>query len=350
MKDKIRVGVIGAGGIGRIHISSYLESGEAEVVAVSDKNTKKLSLCKRDFGIKKGYEDFREMLEKERLDAVSVCTPNFLHAEQAISALDKGYNVLLEKPMAMNSKEALKIVKKVKETGKILMMGMVWRFMPHFSYLKKLAVGGEFGDIYYAEGKYLRRRGIPGLGGWFTTKKMSGGGPLIDLGVHALDCLMWLMDFPKVERVSGFTFQKFGFKAGEGGWPPKEVSILDEKTGTFDVEDFGGGIIHLEKGKVIILQASWASNLFPSNGISIAGEKGGATAPPLKIYKEHFGVQEDILPALSENKHYIEEAKEFIRCVKKGKEPEANAEKGYEVIKILEAIYKSCDAKKEVQL
>ena len=351
MGDKIRVGVIGAGGIGRIHISSYQQTGKAEVVAVSDTNLNKVRKTQEEFNIPKGYKDYEEMLEMENLDAVSICTPNFLHVSQSISSLDRGCHVLLEKPMATNTHEAKKIVEKVRESEKILMLGMTWRFMPYYSYIKKLAQEGEFGDIYFAHGKWIRRRGVPGMGGWFTTKKMSGGGPLIDIGVHALDCLLWIMDFPKPERVSGFSFQKFGFRAGDGGWPPPSTRDEEDiKSGIFDVEDFAGGIIYLSGGKVVILEASWALNLEPSSGIYIAGDKGGATAPPVKIYRERNGIQEDINPQIPENEAYIEEIEEFLKCIKEGKEPEANAEKGYEVLRILEGIYTSSQEKREVKL
>ncbi|NOZ64622.1 MAG: Gfo/Idh/MocA family oxidoreductase [Caldiserica bacterium] len=236
MGEKLKVGVIGVGGIGRIHISSYQQTGEVEIVAISDASLNKVKQVQKEFGISRGYKDPEEMLEKEKLDAVSICTPNFLHASQSILSLEKGCHVLLEKPMATNTTEAREIVKKVKESGKILMMGMTWRFISHYSYLKRLAQQGEFGEIYYAHGKWLRRRGVPGLGGWFTTKKMSGGGPLVDIGVHALDCMLWIMDFPRPERVSGFAFQKFGFRAGDGGWPPPATrDEQDTKNRVFDV-------------------------------------------------------------------------------------------------------------------
>ena len=352
--ETLRIGISGAGTMGRIHAESYRRSGKAEVVAICDSNKDKLEEAKRRLGIEKGFTEFEEMLEED-LDAVSICTPNFLHFPQALSALERGCHVLLEKPMALNSQEAKKIVEKAEETGKILMMGMTWRFMRPYQYIRELAQEGEFGDIYYAWGKWLRRRGVPGLGGWFTTKKMSGGGPLIDIGVHVLDCILWIMDFPKVERVCGFVFEKFGFEAGEGDWPPPEAKHPhDLKTGVFDVEDFGGGLIFLEGGKVINLEVSWALNQEPFTGLGISGDKGGAVNPPLKIFKEKRKMLEDVLPQIPGDREPLEvyhrEIKEFVQSVIEGRKPLATAEEGLEVMQILDALYKSAKEKGEVRL
>ena len=207
MSEKLKIGVIGLG-MGAAHIKGYMKHPDAEVVAIAAKRDARTDALASTFPTFRGklYEDGLEMLAKEKLDIVSVAVPNFLHKELTIAALESGANVLCEKPMALNASDAREMADTAKKAGKLLGINFSYRFRPQSRAMKALVDEGLLGEIYYGRSVWLRRRGIPGMeagtsqsgqGKWFFDKKLSGGGPLIDLGVHRLDLAMWLMGCPK---------------------------------------------------------------------------------------------------------------------------------------------------------
>ena len=206
--NKIKIGIIGTGGISNMHAAGYLEDERCEVYAACDINENRVKEFAQKYNVQNVYTDHQEMLKLEELDAVSVCTWNNSHAAISINALRAGKNVLCEKPMAMNADEAKEMEKVAKETGKLLMIGFVRRFGNDAKILKDFIDDGFFGDIYYTKASYLRRNGSPG--GWFGDIKRSGGGPLIDLGVHVIDLVRYLCGKPKAITVTGVTFNKLG--------------------------------------------------------------------------------------------------------------------------------------------
>ena len=200
---KLRIGIVGVGSIARVaHICSYNGMEDVEIVAVSDIVPEKMNYDQIPATAKK-YADYREMLEKESLDAVDICTPNDLHSEIAVYALEHGKHVFCEKPDAISFEERKRMSAAQEKSGKVLMVMRNNRHTAGSLYLKKAVEAGEFGEIYAGRCGWIRRRGIPGKGGWFTTKSRSGGGPLIDLGVHMLDLAIYLMGNPKAVAVSG---------------------------------------------------------------------------------------------------------------------------------------------------
>ena len=225
------------------------------------------------------------MLALPELDAVSVCTPNFLHAELALASMAAGKHVLCEKPMANTLENAQQIAKAAKEVSTIFMMGMNNRFRGDTTVLKALIEAGELGDIYYAKCGWVRRAGIPGLGGWFTTKSMSGGGPLIDLGVHMLDMTMYLMGNPAPVSVSGSTYAHFGPRglgSSNYGYKPDPSTPLK-----YDVEDLATGLIKFDNGATLFVEASWASHIAHEKNYSILmGTEGGAQLDPFQVFKD----------------------------------------------------------------
>ncbi|MCS7202489.1 MAG: Gfo/Idh/MocA family oxidoreductase [Dictyoglomus sp.] len=337
----IRVGIVGAGGIARhLHIPRYKKISDVEVVAIADSDKDRAEILAQEFNIPKIYCNYEEMFEKENLTAISVCTPNYLHAPVTISALNRGIHVLCEKPMATSVKEAEDMVEASKKSGKILMIGQTQRFRPFNSALKRIIEKGELGEIYYARGSLLRRKGIPGIGTWFTTKEMAGGGCLLDIGVHILDIVWWLMGMPKPKFILGNTYANFGPKGlGEGGWNKgaKGKPI-------FDVEDFAVGFIKFENGATLTIETSWASNIEKDEGnYLILGTLGGAQLNPPKIFKD--------LENMSSNIEIIEKSTEwgegeidhFVECVKENKEPIVTGEQGLTVMKMLMGIYESSE-------
>ncbi|OPX33192.1 MAG: hypothetical protein B1H40_00560 [Candidatus Latescibacteria bacterium 4484_181] len=336
-QHKIRVGVIGTG-IGSYHIRAYQKLPEVEVVAVVDLDSKRAKQIAEEYGIAHSFSDYRKLLDLKQIDAVSVCTPNFLHAEITVAALQAGKDVLCEKPMAMNTQEAEMMVKAARQTGRKLMMAFCRRFQNDSQWLKKYIEAGELGEIYYAKTGWLRRRGIPGLGGWFTTKAKSGGGPLIDLGVHMLDLVLWLMGNPRAVSASGSTYAKF-------------TDLYPLEKGTLDVEDLACALVRLETGATVFLETSWVSNISGDRVYSsLFGTKGGADFPPLKIYTEKHGKLVDLEPRLPEISGYDGEVAHFVECILQDKEPTATAEQGLEITRILDAIYESAETGKEVLL
>lgn len=343
--SKIRVGVVGVG-IGGLHIEGYKMSPQAEVVALSDINAERAASTAERFGVSKVYTDYEKMIAQCDLDAVSVCTPNSLHAPVAIAAFQAGCHVLCEKPIALNAAEGQKMVDAGKASGKLFMMGFNNRFRGDTQVLKGMIDRGELGDIYYAKTGWLRRRGIPGFGGWFTTKSMSGGGPLIDLGVHVLDLALYLMGNPKPVGAIGSSYAVFG-----PNQPGKQQFAAADPRGTYDVEDLATGFVKFANGATVFVEASWASNVETERiYTSLMGTKGGADLGPLRVYTEKDGVQVDIVPQCPNINGHNAEVLHFLDCIVNGKQPLATGEHGLDVIKILDAIYESAETGQMVKI
>lgn len=204
----LHVGVIGVGSISEFHIQPYLANTNVHLVAFCDINRERLEKKGKQYGVKELYTDYHELLKNDQIDAVSICTWNNSHAEIAIAALEAGKHVLVEKPLSMTVKESEEIQEAVEKSGKILQVGFVRRHATNVSVLKKFIDNGELGEMYYAKASCLRRLGNPG--GWFSDISKSGGGPLIDLGVHMIDLCWYLMGKPQPVSVSGNTYSKLG--------------------------------------------------------------------------------------------------------------------------------------------
>ena len=254
----IKVGVIGTGGISGVHLGGYSRNPNVEIYALCDINEKNLAKRAEEYKVSRTFTDYREMLALKELDAVSVCTWNSAHAECAIAALRAGKHVLCEKPMALNTAQAQEMEKAAKENGKLLMIGFVRRFGNDCAVLKDFIDSGSFGEIYYAKAQYLRRKGCPG--GWFGDKSRSGGGPLIDLGVHVIDLCRYLMGGPQPVSVYGATFNKLGdrrhIKDARG-----YSSTVVSKDDIFDVEDMATALIRFDNGAVLSVEASFSLNI-----------------------------------------------------------------------------------------
>lgn len=272
--EKVRIGVIGCGGIARTkHLPAEAKNPDAELVAFCDIDPVKAKNMKEQFGLPdaKLYEDYHELLKDERVDAVLVLTPNYLHCQITVDALDAGKHVLCEKPMAISYEEAKKMIAARDRSGKILTIGYQNRFRKDAMYLKQLADEDTFGDIYYAEATALRRRAVP-TWGVFIDEEKQGGGPLIDIGTHALDLTLYVMDNYKPKYCAGKTFHKLNKQTNTGNafgdWDPDK----------FTAEDSAFGFIVMENGALINLRSSWALNRLHSREAvtSICGDKAGA--------------------------------------------------------------------------
>lgn len=345
---KLKAGIIGAGGIAQVaHIPNLRKMKDVELVAISDPNVLKLEAVASEFQIPLKFAKSEDLLAEE-LDFVIICSPNAYHASHAIAAMKSGKHVLCEKPVAMNAKETAKILETARNTRKIFMVAFVHRFAPHSKFIKNLASQGELGEIYHAKTMCLRRRGIPGPGTWFTIKRLSGGGPLIDVGVHILDLALFLMGCPRPKTVLATTCTKFNRSITDGGWPPLKTRIGDRAGRTFDVEDFAAGFITFQNGSSLMLETTWAANCEPALTLDLFGTKAGVRfasgdEKPVKVFGEIEGILTDSVPKLQEADPYQEEIAHFVECVREGKKPLTSPIEILTTAKIIEAFYRSAE-------
>ena len=334
---KVRAAVIGLGWPGMQHLKGYTVDPRSEVIAVCDLDEKRTEEVAKEHSIPNTYTNHLEMLENRDIDAVSVCLPNFLHAPISIDALNAGKHVLCEKPPARSADEAKAMADAATENGKTLMYALVQRFGGNSQKLKQLIQDGELGDVYFGKAAYVRRRGIPiGKEGWFVDKERAGGGALIDIGVHALDCIWWLMNSPKPVEIMGATYSHFKHLV------PDNIK--------YDVDDATFAQIHFENGATIVLETTWALNLPGDNYIRIAGTKAGASLNPFTLYTEEDGKQVDkSLEAPSINS-FDEEVKHFVACIVEETEPIPSAEQGIMLMQMLDGIYESAKTGQSVHI
>lgn len=353
MDKKIKIGIIGVGGISECHIDAYKNNPDVELYAFCDINPNTLKLKGERHGITRLYTDINEFLALEEMDAVSVCTWNNGHNPCTIAALKAGKHVLCEKPMSMSKEEAEEMKRVADEKDKLLMIGFVRRHGNDCKILKEFIDKGDLGDIYYAKATYLRRNGNPG--GWFGDKSRSGGGPLIDLGVHVIDLVRYLMGNPKPVSVYGATFSKLSNRPhikGSTGYLSVDASTND----VCDVEDLASALIRFDNGAVLSIEASFSLNIKNDEGkVELFGTKGGASlSPELEIYNE----TNNYLTNLSFNTHtaldtdiiFKNEINSFIDCIQGKCECVAPAQDGIDIMAILDAIYESARTGHEVIL
>jgi len=325
---KVGAAVIGLGWPGMQHLKGYTADPRSEVLAICDLDKARIDKVAAEHKVPNTYTNHLDLLGNGDIDAVSVCLPNFLHAPISIDALNMGKHVLCEKPPARNAQEAKAMADAAAQNDKILMYALVQRFDGNAQRLKQLVQNGDLGDLYFGKAAYVRRRGIPiGKEGWFVDKERSGGGALIDIGVHALDCLWWLMGSQRPVEVMGAAYSHFGHLV------PDHIK--------YDVDDATFGQIQFENSATIILETTWALNLPGDSYIKIAGTKAGAVLNPFTLYTTEGREEVDRpLEAPSMN-GFNEEVKHFVECIEEGKEPIASAEQGILLMQMLDGIYES---------
>ena len=352
MAAKLRVGIVGMGAIGNVHAEAYQKVDDIEIAALCDADEKVLARAGEKYGVSNCVSDFDALLKSD-IDVVNVSVGNVLHKKFAIAALEAGKHVFLEKPMALNAAEAEEIVASAKKAGKVLQIGMVYRFGPEAQLIRDCAKQGMLGEVYHMSGVLTRRRGIPGLGGWFTTRAQSGGGPMIDLGVHWFDLSMFLADRWNPTSVSAKTYAKFGPRMKNYNYvnmwagPPK----LD---GTFDVEDYSTGFIRFGEKATMSFEIAWACNVERSRYIELLGDKGGVKycigEPPV-FFTEHGGRPANIQPLYDKSLNQFEEQARVLVANCHGEQNEAaTGRQGVTVMRLIDAIYASSEANREIDL
>lgn len=336
--SQLRVGIIGTGSIARgRHIPSFQKHGKVALVAASDAVQASVEQTAAEFGIPATYTDYREMFERENLDAVSICTPNKFHAPIAIEALRRGIHVLCEKPMALSSAEGRAMTQAARESDKVLAIAYRYRFQAAAQAARRVIDAGELGDVYMIRMTALRRRMIPSWGN-FTNKELQGGGALIDFGVHVLDLALWLAGNPAVVEVSGVTSQRIGTKPDVNQWGPWNHE-------SFEVEDHAAAFVRFEGNRALQLEVSWALNV-PDSGetLSLSGTEGGLDVYPFKVNKPAHGMlvhwMPDWLPLQNESDWDLQTA-DFVGAIVEGREPLVKPEQALQVSEIVDAIYQS---------
>lgn len=359
--EKLKVGIIGCGGIANSKHLPALKSQnkKAEIVAFCDIVEERAALAAKEYGAEnaKVYKDYKKLLEDKSIDVIHVCTPNRSHSEITVAALEAGKHVMCEKPMAINSVKAAKMLDTAKRTGKKLTIGYQNRFRPDTALLKRMAEEGKLGDIYYAQAHALRRRAVP-TWGVFLNEYEQGGGPLIDIGTHALDLTLYIMNNYSPGTVLGQTFKKLSSQNVETG-----NAFGDWKKEEFTVEDSAFGFIRMKNGAVINLESSWALNIEQSREASatFCGTLGGADLVNgnVRLNKVEFGKQsaEEFclagkgVPFFDASKQPSAseiECSQWLDSIINDKQPVVLPEQAMVVTQILEAIYKSADENKAV--
>lgn len=353
---KLKMAVIGTGGISNEHIRGYINNPDTELYAFCDINAERVKAMAEQYGVplERTFTDKDEMLKAlPEIDAVSVCTWNSAHAECTIAALNAGKHVLCEKPMAMNAEEAKAMLEAAKRNNKMLMIGFVRRHGNDCDVIRENVDAGTFGELYYAKATYLRRNGNPG--GWFGDKSRSGGGPLIDLGVHVIDLVRFIFGNPKPVSVYGVTFRKlFNRPNVYGGKAWKAASAGEQDI--CDVEDLASALIRFDNGAVLSVEAAFSLNIKKDEGnIELFGTKAGAKLDPnVEIFTElnnrmvNIGFAQET--ALSFNGLFQKEIDNYVDALLGRAECLAPAEDGVEMMKILDAVYESARTGHEVVL
>ncbi|MCS7104047.1 MAG: Gfo/Idh/MocA family oxidoreductase [Thermofilaceae archaeon] len=340
----MKAGVIGCGSIGKVHLRSLKTVG-AEIVAVCDIDESELKYARNSFGVEHVYTNYEDLIARSDIDAVVVATPNYLHHRITVDALKEGKHVLCEKPPALSVKEVKDMFDVSRHSGRSLLIGLTMRFRADSQALRKYVESVGIGEAYYARASLLRRSGIPGFGSWFTRKKEAGSGPLFDIGVHALDITMWLMNNFNAVEVFSSTYAKFGPKGkGIGTWGKPVPG------GPFEVEDLATSWIRMKNEATVYLEVSWAAHVSTDHfQVIVLGDRAGLEYPGGKVYSEE-GVLVDKHLKFIEEDPYLVEMRHFKDVVEKGVEPITKPVEMIMLQAVLEAALKSAEEKRVVKI
>lgn len=361
---KVRVGIIGCGWIAEAHMVSYLKQPDVELVAFADLVPGKAEEFMKKFGLKaKCYLSHAEMLDDEslHLDAVSICTYNRTHAQCAIYALNKGVNVLLEKPMSVTLDEAVEIVKAEKASGKVMSIGFQPRMDENMKMIKKIVESGALGKVYYIQTGGGRRRGIPTPNGTtFIEDATAGLGALGDIGCYSLDMVLNAIGYPKPLTVSGYKSAYFGVRPDYCDYVQRGVQAYAQK---FQVDDFAAAFIRLEGGIVLDFRIAWAMNMDTPGDTIILGTEGGLRIPstecwngtvggPMTLYHEVCGQQvETVIPVIDTGADLFDlKIRSFLDAVKNGTPAPVPTSQILYNQAILDGIAKSADLGREIEI
>ena len=354
--EKIKVAVVGTGNICRsAHMPVYMKRDDVEVIACADIDFEKAKAFAEKFNIPAAYASVEELLASCKPDYVDVCTWPAAHAPVAIAAANAGCHVMCEKPICHNFEDAIALRDAVVKNGVKFMLAVPLRYAKSAVHTRKLVDEGVLGEVYYGKTAYVRQRGIPG--GWFSCSKYSGGGPIIDIGVHRIDLAWYMMGCPKPVSVMASAIYKIG--------DYREAPKVDPATGAvsasnawagatvadykFDVEDSASGVFRFENGAQLIFETSWSFNGPNNFSTQIAGDKAGITDDPFKIYRaDGEKVIEETIEGDFSGDIFENEIDHFIDCIRNDKTPSSDIDQAVQLQAMLMGIYESSKTGKEV--
>jgi predicted dehydrogenase len=352
MPKKVKIGMVGTGSVSDFHIQGYQAADNIELVAVCDINADRAKDFAQRYGIPHSFSALESMLSIPELEAVDVSLPNYLHAEAAIASLRAGKHVFCEKPMASDLSSAEKMVAAASEAGKLLMIAFVRRFEDTARIAKDFIDAGDLGDIYYSKVTWLRRCGNPS--GWFTDKAYSGGGPLIDLGVHIIDLAWYLAGKPKPISVYGATFNRLGAR--------QDIKMVDRYTSAdpmhqSNIEDHAVALVRFANGSVLSVDTSFSLHIKEDTvRVELFGTKSGASLDPtFELFTDRNGYLANLIPQVDSEKDktrttFARELSHFADCVRGESDCICPAADGLAIMRIIDAIYRSAATGAEVRL
>ncbi|GAA2009994.1 Gfo/Idh/MocA family oxidoreductase [Nakamurella flavida] len=351
--EPVRVAVIGAGTIAGLHLTAYAANPGVHIVGIHDINVARARAVAQEYGADRVYESLDDLLTDTTVEAVSICTWNDSHSKLAVAVLDAGKHVLVEKPLSRTVAEAEDVQRAVERSGKHLQVGFVRRFGQNALTLKRFVDGGTLGDVYFAKATNIRRIGNPG--GWFADSARSGGGPLVDIGVHVVDLCWYMMGTPRPVTVSANSYTRLGNRANVTNL--KRYRAADDDPDVNTVEDMVNALVRFEDGSSLLLDTSYSLHAVDDDlHISVFGERGGAELEPsLRLVTEEndtilriepqidhptFGMTEGFTNELA---HFVELCRDRVPDV-------ATAAQGVEVMRMITAMYESARLGREIDL
>lgn len=347
----LKIGLIGAGTIADLHLESYSQCEHANVTAICDINEERAKAKADRYGIPTARNNYRHLLDDDGIDAVIVCTHNALHFEVALAALEAGKHVFIEKPACTTAVEAIALHAASCEYGKQVQVGFVRRFDPRTIFLKELIDNGELGDIYYVKASAIRRMGNPG--GWFADKQKSGGGPLIDIGIHLIDLAMHLMGAPNVNTVRGVTYSRLG--ARNHVEHLSRYQAADQSMTGQPVEDLAAANIRFDNGASMLLDASYSLHAKEDKtSFAIFADRGGATLEPdFTLVSERSNTILNSDPQMERSGLDIRaafsiQAKSFADACLNNRKPLHSIEDSMQLMKLVMALYRSAETGEEI--
>ena len=347
----LKIGLIGAGAIAKAHLNAYAANPHAQVVAIADLNEDLARERAQEFGIAQYFADYRRILEDEQIDAVSIVTPTFTHCNITIEALKAGKHVLCEKPPALTVKDTELAVKTAQETGKLLMHGFVCRFNQSTEFLKNYIDEGNMGQLYHADIMRLSRYTC--INGWFADKTKSGGGWLIDAAIHQIDEVMYLMGYPKVKEVLGFTTTANNDLAGRIKGLTGGYRSLDRNQYERTIESMSSGYVILDNGAALTIKSgNICYSVSSGSCVELIGTKGG-----MKMVGEEITLLSNVNDYMAETKPIIDkgatafgaEINHFVDCCLNNTPCICQGQQAIELMKIIEGIYRSAETGQSVR-